>query len=72
MTKDETALRKLLTKGTYVSLLREMTISVSSRARVLVVCDRRLSDYAFCMIPSTARAPLAKRKRRREAEMDWL
>ena len=46
--------------------------SVSSHARISIGLHEDLADHAFCMIPSATRAPLANRKRRREAETGWL
>ena len=46
--------------------------SVSTRARLANVLPRSLLGHAFCMIPSAAWAPLANRKRRREAGTTWL
>lgn len=41
--------------------------SVSTRAKLSIDPYKSLVDHALCLIPSATRAPLAKRKRRREA-----
>ena len=51
---------------------REITGSVRSRAGTLIVVDKSPRDHAFCMIRRATWAPLAKRKRRRDAETVWL
>ena len=46
--------------------------AVSSHASVLILGVAEAASHAFCMISSASRAPLAKRKRREEAETNWL